>query len=508
MGETKNGGTGRIGFFRSIRGKYALSLAAVILLLIGALWVVNHYFLERYYLRQKIGQMEEVRLEVERFIRNGEKEENEAALRRLCEAAAINAAIVRPGGAFNVIVFTNMDTDGGALNRLLASVGRRMPDALEVYREEENYSVYRVTDAVTGTFQIDCIGRLPAESGGHGDEIYVLTTPLAAVSEAADISNRFLLLIGLGTLVIGIGLTTLISWRLTRPVKELTELSARMAEMDFSERYQGHSGDELNILGQSLNEMADRLEENIEGLRRVNGQLEEDIREKELIDRKRKELLANISHELKTPIALIEGYSEGLRDGISEDPESRREYCDIILDEAGKMNTLVRQLLSLNELESGAVPLEISDFDLCEMLRGIARVFRVKAQEKQASLDLEMPESLPVRTDASLVEEVMRNYLNNALNHVEDHGEILIRAGVRDGEVRLAVFNTGSRIPEESLPEIWDKFYKVDPARTRSYGGSGIGLSIVKAATERLGGRCGAENRENGGEFFVTIPQK
>jgi signal transduction histidine kinase len=223
----------------------------------------------------------------------------------------------------------------------------------------------------------------------------------------------------------------------------------------------------------------------------------------------RTEFIGNVSHELKTPIALIQGYAEGLKEGISEDPESRAFYCDVIMDEADKMNQLVKNLLTLNQLEYGE-EFTYERFDIIELIQGILQSNEIMIQQKDAEVKLHAESSVFVWGDALKVEQVIRNYLSNALNHVDKERVIDIRVEKDDGKekVRVTVFNTGEQIPEEDLNQIWGKFYKVDKARTREYGGHGIGLSIVKAIMESFHQDFGVVNYENGVAFWFELDLK
>ncbi len=499
----------------SIRGRYTLILIAILGLLVGAQWLFNHFFLERYYLRQKlsrVGEIREMSLDyIDLQLRGGDEADMTAAelqLRQNTEASGVNLLILRDEGPMALMVFSSGDEGSGAAYRIFDLFRGKPSREMQLYEETADYRTFRIRDDITGTEQIDCAGVFTGRSGGRDVRYYYqITVPVAEIAETAQIYNRLLLIVGLATMCIGALAMFLVSDRLTKPVKELTDLSQRMSQLDFSARYTGTASDEIGRLGENMNEMAARLEENIERLQTANAQLMKDLEEKDKIGRQRKELLANISHELKTPIAIIQGYSEGLRDGISEDPETRARYCGIILDETEKMDRMVRQLLSLDALESGNAAVNRELFELPELLRGEGEAFALQGEEKQVKPAYELPESLPVFTDQYLLEQVVQNYLSNAYHYVNEGGTVRVSA-CRLGRTgyRISVYNSGDPIPEASLSEIWDKFYKVDKARSRAYGGSGIGLSVVKAAAEALGGSCGVRNLEGGVEFWAEEP--
>ena len=219
----------------------------------------------------------------------------------------------------------------------------------------------------------------------------------------------------------------------------------------------------------------------------------------------RQEFTANVSHELKTPIALIQGYAEGLTEGMAEDEDSRNYYCEVIMDEAGKMNKMVKQLLTLTALEFGNDMPVMERFDIAALIHGILSSAGILLQQKEARVVFDQEEPVWVWADEFKIEEVITNYLNNAMNHLEGERRIEIRLERKEKEVRITVFNTGRHIPEEDLGNLWTKFYKVDKARTREYGGSGIGLSIVKAIMDSHNKSCGVENVNGGVEFWFTV---
>ena len=293
--------------------------------------------------------------------------------------------------------------------------------------------------------------------------------------------------------------------RINRPISELTKLSEKMSDLDFDARYQSRAGNEIDVLGDNFNKMSRKLESTISELKSANNKLQKDIEDKIKIDEMRKEFLDNVSHELKTPIALIQGYAEGLNENISDDPESREFYCEVIMDEASKMNKLVKNLLTLNQLESGKDAPVMERFDIVSLIRGVLGSMHIMIEQKEATVIFEETEPVYVWADEFKIEEVVTNYTSNALNHLDGERKVEIKVLQEEDCVKVTVFNTGTPIPEEDIPNLWNKFYKVDKARTREYGGSGIGLSIVKAIIESMNQKYGVCNYDNGVEFWFTL---
>ncbi len=375
----------------------------------------------------------------------------------------------------------------------------------DVLREYDNYMIQKTFDPLSKTFYLESWGFFSDNA-----TIFIMTMSMESIHESAAISNRFLMFVGIVVILAGSILIYFITRHITMPIKRLSELSEKMSNLDFDARYETsrRSTEEIDTLGNSMNVLSERLKTTIGELKEANAQLKKDIDEKVQIDEMRKEFIANVSHELKTPIALIQGYAEGLVEGMAEDKENRDYYCGVIMDEAGKMNRMVRQLLTLTALEFGGERLSVERFDLTELIASVISSSGVLLKQNELTVDFDGKEPVYVMGDEFKIEEVITNYLTNAIHHVGG-GEKKIQIRIdhrRDGkEVCVEVFNTGNPIPDEALPNLWTKFYKVDKARTREYGGSGIGLSIVKAIMEMHHKACGVKNHENGVEFWFTL---
>ena len=203
--------------------------------------------------------------------------------------------------------------------------------------------------------------------------------------------------------------------------------------------------------------------------------------------------------------ALIQGYAEGLTAGVADDPEDRKFYCDTIADEADRMNKLVMQLLNLSKLELGAEQTYYEDIDLYALCRNAVEKTAVLCASRGLAVRY-ADTHVTIRTDGDLLEQVLMNYLSNAIRYTADGGRIEITAAYTENGMRLAIFNEGDGLPEDELPKIWEKFYRTDRARTREAGGTGIGLSLVRAIADTLHGSCGAENVEGGISFWFELP--
>ncbi|MBQ6129034.1 MAG: GHKL domain-containing protein [Lachnospiraceae bacterium] len=376
-------------------------------------------------------------------------------------------------------------------------------DEVDPMYEGERIKIQRTVDPRVHIDYLELWGSL---TNGN---LILIRTPVQSMKEASYLANMIFIRFGIIAIIAGLIFIFLATCRITQPIMKLVEISEKMTKLDFSEKYYGNTGNEVDVLGEHMNKLSDALEGTIVELKSANAKLQHDIDKKTEIDEMRKDFLSNVSHELKTPIALIQGYAEGLRDCVNDDDESRNFYCEVITDEADRMNRLVKNLLQLNELEFGNTQVEIEHFDLMELIRNCASSMDILI--KQNDIAFQMPDkiSIPVWADEFKVEQVLTNYLSNAIHYAKSgsEGTKAVRIDVvKAGEVvRVSVYNSGDNIPEEIIPNLWTKFYKADKARTREYGGSGIGLSIVKACMDAMGHDYGVENHPGGVSFWFEV---
>lgn len=383
--------------------------------------------------------------------------------------------------------------------------GTSLVENRTIISSNDKYTLQKVYDERLGDYYLEIWGTLD-----NGYSI-ILRTPIQGIKDNVNISTTLIKYVGGAILIVGIISAFVVSTYITRPIKQLSDIAERMSEMDFDARYEGSDKGEIGLLGKSMNNMSEKLEHNIAELKKANLELKKDIDKKEKLEIMRTDFLSNVSHELKTPIALIQGYAEGLKEGITDDPESMGFYCDVIMDEANKMNTMVKRLLTLNQIEFGNDEPDMERFNINELIASVVDANAIRAGQKNMSIVFDnRNEQNIVWADEYKTEEVLTNYISNALNHCDGKQAIEVRTSKSEDGATLTVtvYNSGRNIAEEDLERIWEKFYKTDKARTREYGGNGIGLSIVKAIMESMGQEYGVRNVSDGVEFWFTLDCK
>ena len=358
---------------------------------------------------------------------------------------------------------------------------------------------YQINDAADVTF-LDCYQFLP---GGERVEINIQVSQISAAAKVDFLASFVMMML---TLIVALFVIWVYISRITRPITEMRDITDRMAKLDFSQRCPPTRLSEITDLGQSINQLSAALDEALTDLKARNLKLQEDIENERTIDALRQTFISGLSHELKTPIAIIQGYAEGAKMFYAAgNAEAADRYCDIIGEEAGRMNSMIMKMLEITKYSSGAYEPQREDF----ALRGFTEEWFVRNEailkEKGIRAENTVPAEAFGNGDRLILSSVLNNYLSNAMSHVD--GEKIIRVFCSDlgGVWRVAVFNTGAHIAAKDIDKIWDSFYRADKSLSRSQGRFGLGLAIVAAIQKLHGEAYGAENVENGVEFWFDV---
>lgn len=485
---------------KSIRIRLFLILSITILTIIVALILMNNIILKSFFLYSKEQTLLDVYNQINEFYKN--PEDSDKMKDELQKIAVNNNFDILIQKENYINVYTS-NREFGLSNIEINKILEESNKENELLYNKDNVNIKKVADSKTNMRYILLSARLD-----NGYYLYI-KLPLQFIYDSVKISNTFLYLIGGATVIISGIVTMFIAKRFTEPILELNDIAKRMAKLDFSKKYQENGAeDEINNLGKSINEMSRKLETTIKQLRTSNTELERDIEEKSKIDEMRRTFISDVSHELKTPIALIQGYSEGLIENVNSDEENRKFYAEVIQDEANKMDKLVKELLELMKLEYGGRKFNNTNFNIVELVNEVIRKSKVMLEENKIKVKFESEEEHYVYADEFYMEQILTNYLTNAIKNadeIEKEKYIEIKIEEKESTVRISVFNTGKNISEENLNKIWKRFYKEDSSRNREAGGSGIGLSLVKAIMDNYKNEYGVINKYNGVEFYFEL---
>ncbi len=366
----------------------------------------------------------------------------------------------------------------------------------EITKETDEYVILRTFDFSTNLNKLE----LRTKEGGNLN--IVVYTSLDNIMTTLQTFNKISFIVLIIGVIVAVIMSIMLSRKVSKPIKKLSDISCKMAKLDFSEKYNLETKNEIDTLGRNFNFMSFKLEETINSLNETNKELEKDIKLLEQVDEKRREFITNVSHELKTPIAIIQGYGEAIHDGLAETKEDYEEYSEHIIEESKKMNKIVLQLIEL--MKSEEVEPVKENINLSEIANSVIASHKIE----NVKFNLSIKGNMEIYSDGFRIERALTNYVTNAICHSDkENKEINVSLEEKDDHIEVKVFNKGKNIPEESLDLLWDRFYKVDKARTRKFGGTGIGLSIVKSNIESLGGKVKVENKDNGVEFSFIVPK-
>ena len=494
---------------KSVRAKLFLTLCVVVLMIILFFVIINNAVLETYYYYSTKERFLEIYNEISSNISklyDGEKDSYSLELEKI----SMNNNV-------EIVILDGEDEVFCSNKNYISSFGNIVDISYDIDYSIFNKSDYMYSkDGVTIRRMLnkkDGITYILLNAKVDENKYMYMRTPVTPIQNSVSISNRVIIIMGFVVVILCGFIIMIIAEKFTKPIEELNEIANEMSNLNFKRKYRiNDSEDEINELGKSINTLSDKLEETIEQLQVNNSELEKDIEEKSKIDDMRKQFISDVSHELKTPIALIQGYAEGLVENVNSDEESKKFYAEVILDESNKMDKLVKRLLELMKLEYEDRKFNDTNFDIVELINSVIKSSQVVLKEQDIEIDFKEKNPIMVYADDFYIEQVISNYFTNAIKNVEKVGgkkqiKISIKKGKEDKKYRVSVYNTGKTISQENLNRIWTRFYKIDESRDRSKGGTGIGLSLVKAIMTKYNSKYGVVNKKDGVEFYFEVKE-
>jgi signal transduction histidine kinase len=383
--------------------------------------------------------------------------------------------------------------------------GYRIDEDVMGILEESDWDKLKTGDSFQRMYQKDQGINLLVNVKRITSQLFiVITTPVSSVENSVKISREFYYYSFFMVVFLSLLASYIFSNKVSKPIIQLEENARDISQLDFKQKVYIKTGNELESLGKSINTMSEKLENAIDKLKNANIKLETDLENEKKLEVMRRSFISSVNHELKTPLAIMRVYAEGLLEGVAEGEEID-EYCATIVEEVENMEKIVKELLYFSEVEAGYKKPEISNFRVDILAKKILGKYSKDFKEKNINIKFLINE-VSVNGDIKLIERVLENLFSNAVSHVFQDGEIEINGIVEKDKVKVSVFNSGENIPEEKINDIWKAFFKVDKARTRKYGGTGLGLSIVKKILEMHSSDYGVKNLSNGVEFYFTLP--
>lgn len=444
--------------------------------LIGIL--ANYLLLEKFFLYKSKKEFITMSLKIQEYAKNNPKN--------------IKQYITRYGKKENIrIILFNSDLGVDAVSYYQRNKNTNIPinKVKQLLKSKKNndyvYKIYRQNR--TSSSKIFFLYQT------SNNKYILLTKSTKGVQESAAIANEFYLIIGFIVLAAGLSATAFFSNKLTKPIIQMNEVTKEMAKLHFEQKLPEKGTDEIAELAQNINHMSVQLHDSISML--------------ELDLQRRKQLIRDLSHELKTPIAVIKGYADGLRYGIADDMDTTEKYCRIISEECSRMDRMVKDLLELSRLEQCALSPKLERIPLYEMAEKLSLKYSRDIEQKACTFSILGEKTVAATADKKLLERIIDNLLGNAVKYADAHGQISVMLDESQTETTFAVFNTGTAIPESQSDNIWNVFFKLDESRKRERDGHGIGLAIVKSAVELHHGTVFVQNQKNGVIFGCSFPK-
>ena len=490
----------------SLRKKLFIQIGGLSIALVLLLFIANTFFLSPYYLSQTKQQLIE---RYDEILSLDLDFDNLDALPLIEIQGKSNIDIVIFDSQRNLLYssigyMNNKDLNPAMQNDdlidFMAPPHRQVPD-LQILEKD------KINDTSSFITAIDPVGasKLLMLEGVYGEAYTVeLRVTLISITQTTELINTFILVTGSILFVFALLMASFISKHFTTPIKNITYATEKIKELDFDTSVNVNSNDELGTLSNNINQMNVTLKSAFNDLSLANIDLQKEIQEKTKLDKKRKELLNSVSHELKTPLSILQGYAEALNMGLIKDDEKREFYCNVIVDEANKTNQLLSHLLDINQLEFGDITLHKSRVEFDEFMSYIVEKLsthnNISLPILKSSID-----GITIYADPLRLEQVLTNYIQNAIKYVDDQHIINIHWTKKGDHLKVFVFNSHESFDQKTMEQLFDSFYKGDSSRDRSKGGYGLGLSIVKAIQEADSNIYGVQNVENGVEFFAEF---
>lgn len=496
---------------RGVTFKIFIVILISLILFVSFFMLMQSLFFEKFYITEKTNRLEKNVIEFRDTILSDDTSFNELNelldyLYKFEETNNAQIAFLNSNGVVKLIKGSLSDEDPTKSREIIFK-------AINNWRQsEKNYFdvlvsnktiTFNFTNSSTNTDSLVVVS--PIKLKKLVSDVIFVVSPLQPVDEATSVMRKYYIYVFIAAIILILFLSVLHSKMISKPLLKLNDAASEMANLNFDVKCEVTSNDEIGNLASNLNFLSEKLNGTLSELQDANIQLQDDIEKERLLEKIRKEFVADVSHELKTPISLIEGYAEALKDGIVSE-EDMDFYTEVIIDEAKKMNSLVMDMLNLSRLETTGYKLNIQNHNLYEIVYPIYKKYNTNDREHNIYFEFSIPNSTLVKCDEFRIEEVLKNLISNAVKHTPSSKNVYLRVKIHHNKnVLIEVENEGSPICTEDLDLIWNKFYRVDKSRNKASGGTGLGLAITKNILDLHNSDYSVKNTENGVLFYFTL---
>lgn len=481
---------------KSIKLKLFIGIVLILSIFLGGMFTYGATF-KGYFQNEKLQDMGTLIEEVEDIIRESGLYNINSKTEKLAEKYNVQIEIEESSSG-QVICSTHNDGRNGMMGHGMG--GQNRYENIEIIGVKNDIERKVILDKSSG------VKFLTATKNINDSSYYIkVQTPINIMDEAVSKSLSLHMIIFIPITIVVFILTALFSNIFTKPIIEIRRKTARIENLDFNGELNITGEDEISELGSSVNNLSHKIENTLEDLNSKNMRLQEMIdkeRENEII---RREFVSSVSHELKSPIAVISGYAQALEEGVVSSKEDLQYYVGVINEESKRMQVIVNDLLDLYKLESNTFKLEIREFSLDTLINKIIRKNSIKFRDKDLQLSVEL-QCINIFGDKIRIEQAIQNYINNALSHMDKDKILKVELKKVDNEAVLSVYNSGENIEKSNIDKIWQGFVRVDRVRNYKENRVGLGLAIVKQIVKLHKGECGVENISTGVVFWMKFP--
>lgn len=481
---------------KSIKLKLFIGILLILSVFLGGMLIYGSTF-KSYFQMEKLKEMTIVIGKVEEIINKDGIVDITRKVENISETYNVQVEIeVSETG--EIICSTHNNGRNGMMGHMMGTKNKY--EVLEFIGNEADIEKNIILDKSTGV-------KFLTSSKVFRDLNYYIkvSTPINIIDEALSKSLNLQVLIFTPITIIIFIITAIYSDIFTKPILEIRKKTRKIEELNFQGELQLKGNDEIAELGISVNNLSNKIENTMEELKDKNLRLQEMYdkeRENEIL---RKEFVSSVSHELKSPIAVISGYAQVLEAGVISSKEDLEYYISVINDESRRMQVIVNDLLDLYKLESNTFKLELEEISMDDLLKKIIKKNSMRFEEEEINLKVSY-EHLLIHGDAIRIEQAIQNYINNALSHVDKKKILDISLKSYDNTVEISVYNSGNKIAKEDIEKIWKGFVRIDKVRNYKEKRVGLGLTIVKQIVDLHNGICGVENQLDGVKFWFRIP--
>ena len=478
--------------------KMTVIIVAIMGLSLIAASIFSSFFLSKYYKKTKQDSIKKVYNEFIKIIQDDENlkdSDNISTLNNICEKAGATMIVVDSAG--------DSVYDYGA-GKMLADRWRDMIFGSNIKQKEEprviekndKYTIQSTVDRFSANQYYELSGGLA--SGNY----VVIRMSVESFRESIAIANKFYLGVGISLILVTTLIIIWITRKYTQPLLQLADISKRMSELDFNVKYEDDRDDEIGVLGESMNEMSDKLETAISELKSANLQLHKDIAKKEEVDEMRKEFISNVSHELKTPLMSIHIMLENMILNIGK-YKNHDVYLPKCQEAVVNLSSMVQEILDTSRLNSLNGETELKEVDLKILIESIIEPYKIIAKSKKINMNIDYSNSLNINTDKSMLKKALSNIISNAVNYTDNGKNINIYFEKNS----LIIENECKPIEQNHLDHIFEAFYRAEFDRNKNTGGNGLGLYIVQQILKTLNISHSFESVQNGMKFTINFEE-